>query len=107
MKQITSVQNPYIKSLVLLQEKAKARKQSGTFLIEGQREISLAIKGGYEIDTILFYPELISEIEINKLMGMTHSMFKNIIALNTYTQPFLSTKQAEQREIIEQNYSRS
>ena len=33
---------------------------------------------------------------------MTHSMFKNIIALNTYTQPFLSTKQAEQREIIEQ-----
>ena len=40
--------------------------------------------------------------EINKLLGMTHSMFKNIIALNTYTQPFLSTKQAEQREIIEQ-----
>ncbi len=43
-----------------------------------------------------------TQIEINKLMGMTHSMFKNIIALNTYTQPFLSTKQAEQREIIEQ-----
>tara|TARA_X000000950_G_C13881010_1_gene646874 strand:+ start:491 stop:2266 length:1776 start_codon:yes stop_codon:yes gene_type:complete len=40
--------------------------------------------------------------EINKLLGMTHSMFKNIIALNTYTQPFLATKQAEQREIIEQ-----
>ena len=29
--------------------------------------------------------------EINRLMGMTHAMFKNIIALNTYTQPFLST----------------
>ena len=43
-----------------------------------------------------------TQIEINKLLGMTHSMFKNIIALNTYTQPFLSTKQAEQREIIEQ-----
>ena len=40
--------------------------------------------------------------EINKLIGMTHSMFKNIVALNTYTQPFLATKQAEQREIIEQ-----
>jgi DNA repair exonuclease SbcCD ATPase subunit len=40
--------------------------------------------------------------EINKLLGMTHAMFKNIIALNTYTQPFLATKQAEQREIIEQ-----
>ena len=40
--------------------------------------------------------------EINRLLGMTHAMFKNIVALNTYTQPFLSTKQAEQREIIEQ-----
>jgi len=40
--------------------------------------------------------------EINKLLGMTLSMFKNIVALNTYSQPFLSTKQAEQREIIEQ-----
>lgn len=68
MKQITSVQNPFIKSLVLLQEKAKARKQTGTFLIEGQREISLAIKGGYEIETVLFLPELVSEAEINKLI---------------------------------------
>lgn len=67
MKQITSVQNPFIKSLVQLQEKAKSRKQTGTFLIEGQREISLAIKGGYEIETLLFYPELISEFEILQL----------------------------------------
>jgi TrmH family RNA methyltransferase len=58
MKQITSAQNPFIKSLVLLQEKAKARKQSGTFLIEGIREIELAIKGNYELETILFCPEL-------------------------------------------------
>jgi TrmH family RNA methyltransferase len=75
MKQITSVQNPFIKSLVLLQEKAKARKQSGTFLIEGQREITLAIKGGYEIETILFLPELISETQIAKL---THKQIELI-----------------------------
>jgi len=43
-----------------------------------------------------------TQVEINRLLGMTHAMFKNIVALNTYTQPFLSTKQAEQREIIEQ-----
>jgi TrmH family RNA methyltransferase len=52
---------------VLLQEKAKARKQSGTFLIEGQREISIAIKGGYEIETLLFLPEICSETEARKL----------------------------------------
>ena len=67
MKQITSIQNPFIKSLVQLQEKAKSRKQSGSFLIEGQREISLAIKGGYALETILFLPELISENEIRKI----------------------------------------
>ncbi len=58
MKQISSSQNPYIKSLVLLQEKAKARKQSGTFLIEGMREIELALKGNYEIETILICKEV-------------------------------------------------
>ena len=67
MKQITSVQNPFIKSLVLLQEKSKARKQTGTFLIEGQREIELAQKGGYEIESILFLPEISPEIEAKKL----------------------------------------
>lgn len=67
MKQINSVQNPFIKSLVLLQEKSKARKQSGTFLIEGQREIELAQKGGYEIETILFLPEISSEVQAKKL----------------------------------------
>lgn len=66
MKQISSVQNPFIKSLVLLQEKAKARKQSGTFLIEGKREIEIAIKGGYEIETLLFLTEMISENELQK-----------------------------------------
>jgi TrmH family RNA methyltransferase len=67
MKQITSAQNPFIKSLILLQEKAKVRKQSGTFLIEGIREIELAVKGNYEIETILFLPELVSNNQITKL----------------------------------------
>ena len=49
-----------------LQEKAKARRQSGTFLIEGKREIELAIKGKYEIETLLFLPELISFEQITK-----------------------------------------
>ena len=67
MKQITSVQNPFIKSLVQLQEKAKVRKQTGTFLIEGKREIELVLKGGYELETILFLPEIISEKQLNDL----------------------------------------
>jgi RNA methyltransferase, TrmH family len=60
LKQIQSPQNPLIKSLLLLQEKAKARKQSGTFLIEGQREITLALQGGYQLETVLFVPEMMA-----------------------------------------------
>jgi TrmH family RNA methyltransferase len=67
LKQITSIQNSYIKSLVQLQEKAKARRQSGTFLIEGKREISIAVKGGYQIETLLFLPEICSEADARVL----------------------------------------
>ncbi|SHG35355.1 RNA methyltransferase, TrmH family [Flavobacterium fluvii] len=56
---------------MLLQEKAKARKQSGTFLIEGKREIEIAMKGGYTMEMILFLPELISENEAQKLSKST------------------------------------
>ena len=39
---------------------------------------------------------------INNLLGMSHNMFKHILALNTYTEPFLSMKVGEQKDIIEQ-----
>lgn len=39
---------------------------------------------------------------IERLLGMSHTMFKHLVALNTYTEPFLSMKAADQREVIEQ-----
>ena len=39
---------------------------------------------------------------IDSLLGMTHDMFKHIVALNTYSEPFLAMKQNDQRAIIEQ-----
>jgi len=39
---------------------------------------------------------------INDLLGMSHDMFKHIVALNTYSEPFLSMRQNDQRAIIEQ-----
>jgi DNA repair exonuclease SbcCD ATPase subunit len=39
---------------------------------------------------------------IEEVFGMKHEMFKHLIALNTYTEPFLSMKAADQRVIIEQ-----
>jgi TrmH family RNA methyltransferase len=69
MKEITSIQNSYIKSLIKLQEKARERKKQGLFIIEGKREISLAISSEYEFDSILFCPKIISEKEIIQLFN--------------------------------------
>ena len=40
--------------------------------------------------------------EIERLLNMSHDMFKHIVALNTYTEPFLSLRANDQRTIIEQ-----
>lgn len=39
---------------------------------------------------------------IETMLGMTHDMFRHVLALNTYTEPFLSLKANDQRVIIEQ-----
>ena len=40
--------------------------------------------------------------DLDDLLGMSHDMFKHIVALNTYTEPFLSMRANDQRAIIEQ-----
>ena len=43
-----------------------------------------------------------SQHAIERVIGMSHTMFKHICALNTYTEPFLSMRANDQRDIIEQ-----
>ena len=43
-----------------------------------------------------------TQAEIERMLGMSHDMFKHIVALNTYTEPFLALKANDQRGIIEQ-----
>jgi DNA repair exonuclease SbcCD ATPase subunit len=43
-----------------------------------------------------------TQILIEDIIGMSSVMFRNIVALNTYSQPFLSMTQGQQRDIIEQ-----
>jgi len=43
-----------------------------------------------------------TQAEIERLLNMSHDMFKHIVALNTYTEPFLALKANDQRTIIEQ-----
>lgn len=68
-KFISSTQNAMIKEVVQLKEKSRARKSTKQFIIEGKRELSLAVKGGYEIERILFDSKIISIEVIEKLMN--------------------------------------
>jgi DNA repair exonuclease SbcCD ATPase subunit len=43
-----------------------------------------------------------TQVEIERILGLSHDMFRHVVALNTYTEPFLSLKANDQRIIIEQ-----
>ncbi|MCH4824330.1 RNA methyltransferase [Gramella lutea] len=64
LKQITSLRNKEIKWLLQLQEKSRNRRKENSFVIEGQREISLAVKGGYSPLHLYFVPELMELSEV-------------------------------------------
>ena len=44
----------------------------------------------------------LTQDEINRIFGMSHGLFKHLVALNTYNMPFLAMKPTEQRELIEE-----
>jgi len=60
-KKIDSTQNSLIKQCLVLLEKSRERRKQGLFLVEGQREIQLAIRGGYKLQTLLFCEAICSE----------------------------------------------
>ena len=55
---ITSAQNPKIKNLLLLQEKSKARREQGLFVVEGRRELEHCLRAGFIIRTLFVCPEI-------------------------------------------------
>ena len=69
MKEITSTQNSFVKNIIQLQEKAKARKKSNQFIIEGFREIELAHKGGYVFSHLLFDASKIEKTALNLFLN--------------------------------------
>ena len=69
MQQITSLQNPLVKYLFTLTQKSKQRKEQQQFLIEGKREISLALEAGYLIEQLFICPDILSEAEVEKLFS--------------------------------------
>ncbi|GLB53694.1 rRNA methyltransferase [Neptunitalea chrysea] len=71
MKIITSTQNAFIKEILQLKEKSRLRKKTGDFVLEGLREIALAFKGNYTIETLLFYPDICDINTLENILSYT------------------------------------
>ncbi|MDA9584927.1 RNA methyltransferase [Flavobacteriaceae bacterium] len=83
MKQIQSLQNPLIKNILKLQEKSRERKKQQLFVIEGKREIELAFKGQFEIDSLLFIPhkienDYLKQYNAKEVIEITPEVYKKI-----------------------------
>jgi len=60
-EQVTSAQNPKIRNLLLLQEKSRARREQGLFVVEGRRELQHCLEAGFTVRTVFVCPEVAGE----------------------------------------------
>lgn len=65
---IQSAQNPKVKEILRLKEKSRARTQAQKFIIEGLRELELALESQYEILEFYYVPQIISRTTLSGLL---------------------------------------
>jgi TrmH family RNA methyltransferase len=63
---ITSTQNPKIKSLLSL-EKPRERRKQQLFIVEGKKEIGMALDAGYKIGNLFYCVDLFPETDLKSL----------------------------------------
>lgn len=70
-KHLSSTQNPLVKHIVLLKDKSRKRKKTNLFVVEGEREIKLALKGNYTIETVLYFPDIYDHTKLSTFSNNT------------------------------------
>lgn len=69
---ITSLSNPLIKQARTLHQK-KARRESGLFLVEGIHHVGEVVEAGWDVDTVLYAPDLLTSKFAHSLMARLNS----------------------------------
>lgn len=102
VKKITSLQNSLIKNIILLQEKSKERRKSGLFVVEGARELNMAIENNYQVDSVFYSEDLEhnhdwSAIDIEKHYHVSKAVLEKITYRGTQSEvcAILRTKNQE------------
>lgn len=70
LKHISSTQNPEIRQLEHWSRKSRDRRKAGRFVLEGLRELGLALEGGYRPDRLYFCPDILPEEALRELPGL-------------------------------------
>src|SRR5215207_5368138 len=65
---ITSLSNPLIKQVRALRQK-KARMESGMFLVEGIHHVGEVISAGWDVDSVLYAPGLLTSTFAHELVA--------------------------------------
>jgi TrmH family RNA methyltransferase len=110
IKEIQSSQNPRFKYWVQLLEKNRSRKKEGVFLLEGFKELELALRSGYVVKEIIYCPEFTSPEIIQEFLlqwtspefnferiEVTHALFKEVAYRNDISNVVAIIEQKEHR----------
>jgi TrmH family RNA methyltransferase len=116
---LTSLQNPFIKNILLLQDKPKARREQNRFVIEGLREVNLALQGGFTITDLILCPDVVDKVQLleltarltneTRLTEVSHAVFSRlayrddsggIIALAIPLRPLFNDLQLPEKPLL-------
>lgn len=75
-EKITSTQNPKIKNILKLQQKSSERRKQNLIVIEGLRELGLAIKSGLTLKSVFYCPDIITQELIEDQLNFDGTYFE-------------------------------
>lgn len=109
-KYIESLQNPLIKHIRSLQQKSRERRTSGLFIIEGMRELQIAMQAGYSIKSLLYCKEVTSKTAIAEFLQNLDQQVERIelgkqvyekLAYRSSTEGILAIAYAKQHDLTD------
>ena len=99
---ITSARNPKIKALLALQEKSKARREEGLFVVEGRRELEHCAAAGFRVRSVFVCPaiagEAVPEFPDAAVFAVTEEVYRKI-AYREGTEGLIAEVHAKERRL--------
>ena len=101
MERLSSAQNPKIKNLLLLQEKSRARREQGLFVVEGRRELEHCQEAGYKVRTLFVCPEIAGDAAVSMIpsaIEITEQLYRKV-AYRESTEGLIAEVETRERRL--------